>query len=86
MVASGGQFFIVCAFVKGEGADPAYAMRGWTEPALDRLGPVLLARKDAVALRWCVTQRDRVRDLIGESAPNLGHELAAWQAACDHLA
>jgi len=30
----------VCAFVKGEGADPAYAMPGWIEPALDRLGLV----------------------------------------------
>lgn len=85
MVASGGQFFLVCAFVRGEGADPAYAMRGWTEPALDRLGPVLLARKDAVARRWCVTQRDRLRDLIRDGAPNLDRELAGWQAACDHL-
>jgi hypothetical protein len=86
MVAIAGQFFVVCAFARGEGTDPACAMRGWTEPALDRLGPVLLARKDAVALRWCVAQRDRVRHLIREGAPNLGDELAAWQAARDHLA
>lgn len=86
MIASGGQFFAVCAFVQGVGIDPAYAMTGWTEAALDRVGPMLLARKDAVALRWCVAQRDRVRDLIRDGAPSLGHELAAWQAACDQLA
>jgi tRNA (adenine22-N1)-methyltransferase len=86
LVASGGQFFAVCAFVQGVGPDPAYAMTGWTEEALDRVGPVLLARKDPVALRWCVAQRDRVRDLVRDGAPTLGRELAAWQAACDQLA
>jgi tRNA (adenine22-N1)-methyltransferase len=84
MVATGAQFFTVCAFVPGEGPDPAYALRGWAEEALDRLGPVLLARRDAVARRWCATQHERVRALIHAGAPNLDRELAAWQAACDH--
>ncbi|CAN5144663.1 tRNA (adenine(22)-N(1))-methyltransferase TrmK [soil metagenome] len=86
MVATGGQFFVVCAFGKGGGRDPAYAMSGWPEAALDRLGPVLLARKDPVALRWCVAQRDRVRALIRDGAPGLGREIALWQAGCDSLA
>lgn len=86
MAEVGGRCFVVCAFAKGAGPDPAYAMAGWTEAALDRVGPLLLARKDAVARRWCLAQRDRLRDLIRDGAPALHSELAAWQAACDHLA
>lgn len=85
MVEDGGRFFVVCAFAKGAGDDPAYAIDGFSPTALDHIGPVLLARKDAVAQRWCLAQRDRIRALVRAGAPALAAELAAWETACDHL-
>lgn len=83
MVEAGGRFFIVCAFRRGAGPDPAYAVAGWTDAALAWIGPLLLARKDPVARRWCTEQRDRLRGLVREDVPALAAELATWQAACD---
>ena len=88
MVETAGRFFVVCAFAKGIGDDPAYAIEGWSPAALDHvrhIGPVLLARKDPVARRWCLAQRDRIRALVRAGAPALAAELAAWETACDHL-
>ncbi len=85
MLETGGRFFVVCAYAKGAGLDPAYATDGWTEAALDLVGPLLLARKDAVLRRSSLVQRDRLRDLLLDGAPPPVPELAVWQAACDHL-
>ncbi len=85
MVETGGRFFVVCAFSKGVGPDPAYVIEGWTEAALDVIGPLFLARRAPLVLRRCVAQRDRLRELIRDGAPTLVPELALWQAACDYL-
>ncbi|MCX5746296.1 MAG: class I SAM-dependent methyltransferase [Proteobacteria bacterium] len=86
MVEGDGRFFVVCAFVPGVGEDPAYAVAGWTDAALARIGPWLLARRDPIAARWCRAQHDRVRALVVDGAPGLAAELATWQAACALLA
>jgi len=57
MLEERGQFFVVCAFAPAAGEDPAYSVSGWTEEALCKVGPLLLTRKDAVALRWFERQR-----------------------------
>ncbi|MDB4960536.1 MAG: tRNA ((1))-methyltransferase [Myxococcales bacterium] len=86
MVEEGGRFFIVCAFAKGAGTDPAYAVDGWSTAPLESVGPLLLVRKDPIALRWCTAQRDRVHALVADGVTSLAHELAIWQAACDAMA
>jgi tRNA (adenine22-N1)-methyltransferase len=81
MLEERGQVFVVCAFVRADGADPAYAVPGWTEAALCRIGPLLLVRKDAVALRWFERQRAR----LAHWEQRGGHpttELDVWEAAC----
>ena len=85
MVEEGGLFFVVCGYVKGTGDDPAYAIAGWSRAALELVGPLLLARKDPVAARWCTAQRDRLHALVDEGVKTLESELATWQAACDVL-
>ncbi|CAN5833048.1 tRNA (adenine(22)-N(1))-methyltransferase TrmK [soil metagenome] len=85
MVETDRLFFVTCAFAKGAGPDPAYLLEGWTEAALDFIGPLLLARRDPVLLRRCIAQRDRLRGLTQGGALTLVPELAVWQAACDHL-
>jgi tRNA A22 N-methylase len=85
MVEVDGRFFIACAFVQAAGEDPAYAVTGWSDAALELVGPLVLARKDAIALRWCTAQRDRVRALVDAGVSGLVAELATWQAACDGI-
>jgi tRNA (adenine22-N1)-methyltransferase len=85
MLQARGRFFVVCAFVPGSGADPAYELAGWTEAALLRLGPLLARRKDAVALRFCEAQRTRLADLVAEGVAGYEPELAGFQTACDLL-
>jgi tRNA (adenine22-N1)-methyltransferase len=81
MVLENGQFFALCAFRPGLGAaDPAYALPGWSQDQLCLLGPLLLAHKDPVALRFCTWQCERLRPLV-ERAPGLLPELSTWQAA-----
>ena len=91
MVEEGGRFFVVCALANAAtgatsaASDPAYAVAGWTEADLSVIGPLLLARKDAVARRWCHMQRERIARLVAKRAPGLGPELALWQAARDAM-
>jgi tRNA (adenine22-N1)-methyltransferase len=82
MLEERGQFFVVCAFVPGAGEDPAYSVTGWTEAALCNIGPLLLARKDAVALRWFERQRARVSRWVKQDSDRLQPELDVWEAAC----
>ena len=82
MVEERGQFFVACAFAHGVGEDPAYAISGWTEPALCTVGPRLLARRDAVALRWYERQRARVARWVSQDVDRLRPELDVWEAAC----
>jgi tRNA (adenine22-N1)-methyltransferase len=77
-----GRFFVVCAFAPGPGEDPAYAVPGWTEAALCLVGPRLLARRDAVALRWFERQRERLYPRAARGSDQLLTELSIWEAAC----
>lgn len=82
MLEDRGQFFVVCAFGSAVGKDPAYSVPGWTEPALCNIGPRLLTRKDAVALRWFERQRARVSHWVQHGAGRLRPELDVLEAAC----
>ena len=82
MVEERGQFFVLCALERGTGADPAYAVPGWTAAALCQLGPRLLMRKDAVALRWFERQRARVSRWVSRDVDRLQPQLDVWDAAC----
>jgi tRNA A22 N-methylase len=79
------QFFVTCRFIPGAGPDPAYAIPGWTEDALCKVGPRLLTRKDAVASRWFERQRARVSRWVQRDASRLRPELDVWNAACDAM-
>jgi hypothetical protein len=82
MLEERAQFFVLCAFDRGTGADPAYAVPGWTAAALCQLGPRLLTRKDAVALRWFERQRARVSRWVSRDVDRLKPQLDVWDAAC----
>ena len=82
MLEERGQFFVVCAFVRADGEDPAYRVPGWSDAALCCVGPWLLARRDRVALRWFERQRARVSHWVGQGIFRLQPELAVWEAAC----
>jgi tRNA (adenine22-N1)-methyltransferase len=82
MLEERGQFFVLCAFARGTGADPAYAVSGWTTAALCQLGPLLLTRKDALALRWFERQRARVSRWVSRDVDRLKPQLDLWDAAC----
>lgn len=79
MVESRARSFVVCTFAPGAGADPAYTLPGFDAEALVRLGPLLLARRDPVALRWYRAQVARLERL--PRTPALDAELATWRAA-----
>jgi tRNA A22 N-methylase len=83
MLEERGRFFVVCAFARAPGEDPAYAVPGWTGAALCNVGPLLLARRDVVALRWFERQRERLSRWVERGVTRLQPELALWQAACE---
>ena len=83
MLQTRGRFFVVCAFARGSGADPAYDLKGWTKAALLAIGPVLARRKDPVALRYCEAQRARLADLVAEGIAGYEPELAGFETACE---
>jgi tRNA (adenine22-N1)-methyltransferase len=85
MLEERGQFFVVCAFARSSGADPAYRVEGWTVEALCSIGPHFLTRKDAVALRWFERQRARVSRWVERDLGRLRPELDVWDAACNAL-
>ncbi|HKO91388.1 MAG TPA: class I SAM-dependent methyltransferase [Polyangiaceae bacterium] len=85
MLEERGQYFVVCAFVRGTGQDPAYRMPGWSDAALCCVGPWLLARKDAVAQRWFERQRARASHWVERGVSRFGPELELWDAACRAL-
>lgn len=85
MVEERGRTFVACAFVPGAGSDPAYALSGWRVATLCKIGPLLLARKDPLARRFCEAQRLRIRELLQAGALDAAAELADWQAACEFM-
>jgi tRNA (adenine22-N1)-methyltransferase len=85
MVEEREQTFIVCAFAPGSGSDLAYALPGWSVAALCKVGPLLLARKDATCARFCEAQRSRLSELSKAGSAEAHAELAVWQAACEFL-
>jgi tRNA (adenine22-N1)-methyltransferase len=82
MIEERGQFFVVCAFTRAAGVDLAYSVPGWTEEALCNVGPHLLTRKDAVALRCFERQRARVSHWVNRGVNRLKPELELWALAC----
>lgn len=85
MVEERGRFFTLCAFSKGHGADPAYAVVGWTQEALCIVGPRLLVAQDPVARKWYAAQRARILHWVEKGVLTLQPELRGWQAACDFM-
>jgi tRNA (adenine22-N1)-methyltransferase len=85
MLEERGQFFVVCAFVRAPGSDPAYSIPGWTDEALCSIGPWLLVRKDVVALRWFERQRARVAGLEQRGVTRLRSEREVFEAACQAM-
>jgi len=85
MLQSRGRFFVVCAFARGSGADPAYGLAGWTDAMLLRVGPLLARRKDTVALRHCEAQRARLQQLVSEGVRTHEADVALFEAACGLL-
>lgn len=81
MLIARGQFFAVCAFQRGRGPDPAYAVSDWSESALCMVGPALLARRDPAALRFCEWQCLRLGELVAGGVHTLLPELTVWRAA-----
>ncbi len=77
MLEHRGRYFVVCAFSPGVGADPAYALPGFDAATLTRIGPLLLARRDEVALRYYRFQRERLERLPPTQERDA--ELAAWR-------
>jgi tRNA (adenine22-N1)-methyltransferase len=82
MLEHRGRFFVVCAFARGTGEDPAYAVSGWTAEALCHVGPLLLLRKDATARLRFEQQRARVSHWVQRGVLRLKPELDVWDAAC----
>ncbi|MFO0575750.1 MAG: class I SAM-dependent methyltransferase [Polyangia bacterium] len=78
MLEQRGRFFVVCTFSPGAGPDPAYTMPGFDAAALTRIGPLLLSRRDSVALRWYRAQRERLEQL--PSTRERDADLAIWRA------
>jgi tRNA (adenine22-N1)-methyltransferase len=85
MVEERGRIFVVLAFAPGAGKDPAYALDGWSVSALCKVGPLLLARKDALARRFCEAQRDRLAGFVKAGASDAAAERDQWQAACEFM-
>lgn len=75
------QFFVTCAFVRADGADPAYQLASFSEEALCLLGPLLLRTKQPAALRYSEWQCARLGALSARGIPTQLAELAIWQAA-----
>lgn len=79
MLEHRGRYFVLCAFAPRSGDDPAYPQPGIDAEALTHLGPLLLRRRDPVALRWYRFQRERLERL--PATPVRDAELAIWRAA-----
>lgn len=86
MVEERGRFFPICAYRRGQGSDPAYARPEWSQAELCVLGPLLLAQRDAVALRAYEQQRERLGKLVARGLPLHATEHAFWSRACTVLA
>lgn len=85
MLQTRGRFFVVCAFVRRSGADPAYELEGWGTASLLRIGPLLARRNDPVARLYCQAQRGRLQALVASGVTLHAPELATFQAACSRL-
>ncbi|MFN3429190.1 MAG: tRNA (adenine(22)-N(1))-methyltransferase, partial [Candidatus Sericytochromatia bacterium] len=57
VVAEDGRFFVVLAFRRAEGPDPAYARPGFTPEALCQIGPLLMSRTDDAARAYLDERR-----------------------------
>ena len=83
LVEERGRCFLTCRFVPGAGPDPAYARAGWDARALCQVGPLLLAKRDALTLAYYESQRSRLTRFAQRGDAKVSSELLAWQAACE---
>lgn len=81
MVEERGRAFVTCAFVPGAGRDPAYRRADVNLGVLCKVGPLLLARKDALARSLCKAQCERLGELESAGDATLQAELVDWRAA-----
>jgi len=82
MIEEHGRAFVVCAFVPGTGRDPAYEKTPAPLSSAFKVGPLLLARRDPVARRYCEAQRQRLASLVDAGSLALRGELAEFTDAC----
>jgi tRNA (adenine22-N1)-methyltransferase len=85
MVEERGYFFPIGAYGRGEGPDPLYDRPDWPARDLCVLGPLLLAQRDAVCLRACIQQRDRLGKLLAKGITAHDAEHALFARACEVL-
>ena len=85
MVEERGTFFPICSFRQGEGRDPLYEHPDWSVRELCVLGPLLIAQRDAAALRAYRHQRDRLGKLVAKGFTAREAEHALWSRSCEAL-
>ena len=85
MVEERGTFFPICSFRQGEGSDPLYEHPDWSVRELCVLGPLLIAQRDAAALRAYRHQRDRLGKLVAKGFTAREAEHALWSRSCEAL-
>lgn len=86
MIFLRGRFFVVCAFGPGTGPDDAYANLETRTSDLYRLGPLLVRRRDAVALRYYQAQRRRLDAFVKQGLIEHAAELATFEVGCSYFA
>lgn len=84
VVEEAGRFFTVCVFAPRSESDPdPYAIPGWSEEHLLRVGPRLLSGSSPASRRWYQAQVARLDTLVQRGAPDRAGELAMWTAALE---
>ncbi len=89
MIHTNGQYYTLCAFVRGIGADPSYATIACPDAVKLEVGPLLLQRKDPLAKRYCDWQKSRlvrVRAKVIVAPERLEAALKRFETACAYLA
>lgn len=84
VVEEAGRFFTLCVFAPRAAGDPdPYAVSGWSEEHLFRVGPRLLVGSSLPTRRWYEAQVARLHALVQRGAPDRAAELAMWTAALE---
>ena len=87
MVEEHNRLFVVCAFQRQPGPDPAYGCNAMALESLFKLGPLLLRDRSLVALKYYQEQCRRLRGFtaFGDSGESHLAELAMFEKASELL-